>query len=214
MKQPPYFKLTEVEPQTAIWAGLMFMLITATMIALAGQRLSNAARMTPAGAQINSPARRELLSALQQTFITERQRGEVGIADAKSHLQLSINAQLLFPAHETELSPGGRNLLNRLAQTLRSSTGAGYQQIQIEGHTARDDFASVHSPRDNWELSGGQAISALKYLAAATRLDDRLFSAHGYAAARPLPAARSEAHKLRNGRLEIFISFERAGLRP
>lgn len=214
MKQSPYFKLTEVESHTAIWAGLMFMLIAATMIAFASQRLSNASKSTFAVAQTDSPPRRNLLRALQQTFAAERQRGEISITDERANTHLSISARLLFPTHETELSPGGRNVLNRLAQSLRSSIGAGFQRIQIQAHTERDNFAAIGYPRDNWELSGGQAVSVLKYLAEAARLDSRFFSAHGYSDTRPLPAARSETRKITNGRLEISISFERAGLRP
>jgi flagellar motor protein MotB len=207
MKQPPYFKLTEAESQTAIWAGLMFMLITATMIALVSQRLTDASQLRSAGAQINSTVRRELLDGLQQTFATERQRGEIVVAEANAHLHLIINAQLLFAPREMELSLAGRNILNRLAQTLRSSTSTRYQEIQIEGHTERDDFAAAYYPRDNWELSSARAVSALKYLAEATRFEARLFSAHSYADARHLPAAQSGPRKLRNGRLEILIGF-------
>jgi hypothetical protein len=39
MKAPPYFNLTEAEPQTAIWAGLLFMLLALTAVSFAGQRL-------------------------------------------------------------------------------------------------------------------------------------------------------------------------------
>ena len=47
MKQLPYFKLTEVESQTAIWASLIFMLIAVLVIVFICQHLSNERKTRP-----------------------------------------------------------------------------------------------------------------------------------------------------------------------
>ena len=222
MKQPPYFKLTEAEPHTALWAGLMFMLIALTMIAVISRRLSTDSNAAAAPNQASAPQQRNLLRSLQQTFAGESQQGAVAIKSARTHIQMIISAQLLFPSHGTELSPAGRNFLRRLAQSLGASSGAGYREIEIAGHTDRDGFAASAYPHDNWELSSGQATSALKYLATEARLDARLFSAHGYADQRPSPASQATPGKMTNRRVEVNIFFgaekpqetSRVGLRP
>jgi hypothetical protein len=57
MKAPLYFNLTQAEPQTAIWAGLLFMLLALTAVSFAGQRLSAMRRAAAGGAGAGINAR-------------------------------------------------------------------------------------------------------------------------------------------------------------
>ena len=205
MKQPPYFKLTEGEPQTAIWVGLMFMIIALLLIASVGQRLSNGSNEPIPDDQTSRTQRRNLLRALQQTFAAESQQGAVSIEDNRTHIGLAINMQLLCQLHEAELSPRGERVLNRLAQALRSFPGAGYRRFQIGAHTERDGFTAANYPHDNWELTSGQAVNVLKYLVTTVRLNAKLFSAQGYADSHPLTGAPTVPAKITNRRLEVKI---------
>ncbi|HWS99947.1 MAG TPA: OmpA family protein [Pyrinomonadaceae bacterium] len=185
----------------------MFLLIVLTMVAFVSRRLSAGSNAAPGPDQASAQRQQNLLRSLQQTFAGESQQGVVAVKGARTHIQVAISAQLLFPQHGTELWPGGRNILRRLAQTLRASPGAGYQRIEVEGHTDRDGFAAAAYPRDNWELSSGQAVSALKYLAAETGLNAALFSAHGYADLRPPPASQAQPRQMTDRRVEVNIFF-------
>ncbi|MDT5270142.1 MAG: hypothetical protein QOH49_2328 [Acidobacteriota bacterium] len=50
MKASPYFNLTQAEPHTAIWAGLLLILLALTAVSFAGQRLSAMRRAAAGGA--------------------------------------------------------------------------------------------------------------------------------------------------------------------
>ncbi len=189
MKEPPYFKLTKTEPQTTAWAGLLLLATMMTAVGFAAQRL-------PA-ARVYTPQQRSLLQALRQAAGAD---GRAAVVEGDGgDIRLSIGSRSLFTPRGTELTPAGREFLSRVARALKASQGADYRRIEIEGHTERDGYASANYPRDNWELSGGQAVSALRQVASASGLDARLFSAHGYAGARPSSAG--------NNRLEITVSF-------
>lgn len=58
MKAPPYFKLTEVEPHAAIWAGILFMMLALIAAGFAVQRISEGRRAAAArSAEAAAPAR-------------------------------------------------------------------------------------------------------------------------------------------------------------
>src|SRR5215207_4437534 len=196
MKEPPYFKLTKTEPQTAAWAGLLLLATMMTAVGFAAQRL-------PA-ARGSTPQQRGLLEALGQAAGADGRA--VVVESDGGDIRLNISSRSLFPPRGTELTPAGRELLNRVARALKASQGADYRQIEIEGHTERDGYTSSNYPRDNWELSVGQAVSALRQVSSASALDARLFSAHGYAGTRPSSAG--------NNRLEITVSFAHGGRLP
>jgi chemotaxis protein MotB len=213
MKQLPYLKLTEVESQTAIWASLMFMLLAVLTIVFIRQRLSNELNTTQTLTGRNASQQQNVFSSLQQTFAAEIRHGEVSLKSLPAQIRLTINTQQLFQPHRMDLSPTGKNAVNRLAQTLKAASGAGYSQIQIEGHTERDGYTAATYPRDNWELSSGQAVSVLKYLASAAKLEPKLFSAHGYADTRPLASGQTGMRKITATRLEVNIFFGATELR-
>jgi hypothetical protein len=57
MKAPPYFDLTQAEPHTAIWAGLLLILLALAAVSFAGQGLSAVRRVAVGGvaAGIDAP---------------------------------------------------------------------------------------------------------------------------------------------------------------
>jgi flagellar motor protein MotB len=207
MKELSYFKLTKAEPQAALWAGLMLMLII-MLVAFTSQRAANSTGATPstAAAQMNASRQQQnLFQTLQQAFAVEGQQGLVSVSKTRTHIQLVINARQLFPPHGTELSTTGRTALNRLTQGLKALPAASYQQIQIEVHAKHDGYNSLNYPHDIWEVSSGQTVSVLKYLAATTNLEPRLFSAHSYTDSPMLTVSRSEPKNVRDPQLAVNI---------
>lgn len=205
MKQPPYLGLTETEPQTALWAGLLFMLVALTMVGFVGRRLAEAPGA--AGALPDGRPEQTFALALQQAFAAESRQGAAGVRGGPGRVRLTLSTAPLFQPHATELTAAGRAALNRLARELKSSAAASVAQVQIEGHTERDGYTAAAYPRDNWELSSGQAVAALRHLSAASKLDPKIFSAHGYAGARAAAPDPPRAPKAKGGRLEINVLF-------
>jgi flagellar motor protein MotB len=206
MKELSYSKLTKAEPQAAIWAGLMLMVII-MLVAFISQRAANSTGATPtAAAQMNVARQQQnLFQTLQQAFAVEGQQGLVSVSKTRTHIQFVINARQLFPPHGTELSTTGRTVLNRLTQGLKALPAASYQQIQIEVHAKHEGYNSVSYPHDIWEVSSGQTVSVLKYLAATTNLEARLFSAHSYTDSPLLTVSRSEPKNVRDPQLAVNI---------
>jgi len=201
MKQPPYLTLTEAEPQTALWAGLLFMLVALTMVGVVGRWLAESPGAS--GAAAGGRPEQTFTLALQQAFAAESRQGSAAVRGVPGRVQLTLNAGPLFEPRRAELNAAGRDALNRLSRALKGSA-ASVAQVQIEGHTERDAYAAAAYPRDNWELSSGQAVAALRHLSAVSKLDTKIFSAHGYADSRAAPPG---VPKAQGGRLEINVLF-------
>jgi flagellar motor protein MotB len=211
MRQPPYLNLTEAEPQTALWAGLLFILVALTMVGYVGRRLAEAPGAL--GATSSGSPEQTFALALQQAFAAESRQGTAGVKGGTGRVQLTLNTGPLFEQHTTELTAAGRDALGRLARALKGSAGAPVAQVQVEGHTERDGFAAPGYPRDNWELSSGRAVAALRLLSAASKLDPKVFSAHGYADTRAAAPSPPGVPKAPGGRLEINVLFSQSAAR-
>ena len=106
---------------------------------------------------------------------------DVNVRETEDGVRLSIKGTLFFDAGTAELRPEALNLLNRLAEILK--TKAKGFRIVVEGHTDDTPIASKLFP-SNWELSSARAGSGF---------DGRLLRPLGLADKDPLFPNRDQA---------------------
>lgn len=119
-----------------------------------------------------------------------------------------LQAELLFPSGNADLSEPGKQELEALADVLKDIIPAIPDDLQwilrIDGHT---DRVPINSSRysSNWELSTARAVSVVRYLASRGIPEERMAAA-GFSKFHPIdPAETSEAYQI-NRRIEIKLT--------
>lgn len=145
-------------------------------------------------------------------FITKTLEEKFGkslvVTQHPDRLVLTLLGQVLFESGEAELTPLGLQIMKRVGQVLATFSG---KSIQIEGHT---DNNPIHGQLQryfptNWELSTARATTVLRYLIEQTGMDQKQFSATGYADTRPVQTNETEEGRAQNRRVEIVLYPER-----
>lgn len=116
---------------------------------------------------------------------------------------IRMSDNVLFDSGSDLLKPQGRNVLDVLAEKLKSSK----KIIRIVGHTDNDPVVKTKKkyPRGNIQLSTERAISVFEYLKKQGVPENRM-CVMGYGPNRPLVANDTPEHKQRNRRVEIIIT--------
>jgi chemotaxis protein MotB len=141
---------------------------------------------------------------LNELFEEEIGGRDVSVAAEPGSVTLRMGEAALFGASGLELSPGGTQLLDRLAKVLKPAV---HYRIEVQGHT--DDVPIGAKMADiyptNWEWSAVRAGRVTRYLAENTDIDsDRLVLA-GYADTRPVTGNETAAGRQMNRRIEITL---------
>ncbi|MEJ2058518.1 MAG: peptidoglycan-binding protein, partial [Desulfofustis sp.] len=115
-----------------------------------------------------------------------------------------LQAELLFPSGNAELSDSGKQELDALADVLKTIIPAIPDDLQwilrVDGHTDRVPINSARYP-SNWELSTARAVSVVRYLASRGIPEQRMAAA-GFSKFHPIdPADTTEAYR-KNRRIE------------
>lgn len=113
---------------------------------------------------------------------------------------VSIKEGGSFPTGSADLSPVARDVLARIAASVRYISSG----LRIEGHT---DDVPIRGGRysSNWELSTARATAVVQFLAAEGVLDPNRLSAAGYGEFRPRSPNVDDASRARNRRVDIVI---------
>ena len=119
---------------------------------------------------------------LSETLAPHIGAGQVRLDEANNRITLQFSSVLLFDSAETELLPGGMQLISNTVEAL-SMLDADRLLIEVEGHT--DDIPIGVSYPSNWELSSARASSVVRYLIDRGIPAERL-KASGFAETRPL----------------------------
>ena len=114
-----------------------------------------------------------------------------------------VKGQLLFESGSAELRPESLVFMDEIARLARTFP----YQVSIEGHTDDVPIATERFPT-NWHLSSHRAISALRYLVEAGKIEAGRVSAAGYGDTRPLVANDSPGNRASNRRVEFVYMRE------
>ncbi|MGH9132733.1 MAG: OmpA/MotB family protein, partial [Ilumatobacteraceae bacterium] len=148
------------------------------------------------------------LTVLQQLV---RERAEAhGLAEdvgfrfeARGLVVTIITDQVLFEESHADLQPIGIQILDLVADVLRSASN----NVSIEGHTDSRPISTTRFP-SNWELSTARATSVLRHLTENIGFDPARLSAAGYADTRPLAPNDTPEGAARNRRVEIVVASD------
>lgn len=119
-----------------------------------------------------------------------------------------LQAELLFPPGNADLSEQGKGELLELAGVLKEISSGIPDDLQwilrVDGHTDKVPISTVKYP-SNWELSTARAVSVVRYLASQGIPEERMAAA-GFSKFHPLdPADSAEAYR-KNRRIEIKLT--------
>lgn len=138
-----------------------------------------------------------LIEQLQASFET----GDLEVDTREGQMVVRLPGEVLYAVGETDLTEGGREALDRLAEVLKDHPR---QRFMVTGHT--DDLPVGDTPRyrSNRELSVLRALSAVEHLEGAG-VDPSQLIAAGFGEHQPQRTNSTEDGRAANRRLEIVL---------
>jgi chemotaxis protein MotB len=154
-------------------------------------------------AQAALAALQEAQDALRQRLQAELASGEAQLRDDGDVVTVELDERILFPSGHAELNPRGREVLERVAQSLAALPN---RTIRVEGHTDSTPISADNESGfpTNWELSTSRATSVVRFFEAQGIAGSRL-SAVGWGQHHPVATNDTVAGRRRNRRIEIVL---------
>lgn len=148
----------------------------------------------------------KLHQELEKMLHSQIEKGEVSILAHTLSLRIRVNATILFPNGQANLTPPAQKLLTTIAGVL-ATIPPGYQ-ITVQGYT---DDRPIHTRQfsSNWALSAARSVSVVELFAAKSIPGDEM-SAEGYSKFRPLASNDTATGRSANRRVEIYIAAPNA----
>lgn len=119
-----------------------------------------------------------------------------------------FQSEVLFPSASSDLNPGGRDQIAKLARTLNDISARIPDELnwvlRVDGHTDALPIRTAKFP-SNWELSSARAIAVVKQLRAFGVPAKRLVAA-GFGQFQPLDPRNDEVAYRRNRRIEFKLT--------
>lgn len=126
------------------------------------------------------------------------------IASSPGVVSFRISSEILFPSGETQLTPAGRALVDRLIPIFNNAPD---HTIVVEGHTDNIPIETARFP-SNWELAASRAGSVVRHLQDRGLNPTRL-RATGLAETRPLQSNDTPQGRAANRRVELVMESPR-----
>ena len=133
---------------------------------------------------------------------------DVEISLLKGQLSVRVLDRILFKSGSAEISPGGQDVLDKLAAALVRTT----DMIRVEGHTDDVPIGATLKAKyfSNWELSAARAAAVVRYFQHRHMIDTQRLEVVGFAEHRPIAPNDSAANRQRNRRVEIQLTAAQA----
>jgi len=118
-------------------------------------------------------------------------------------LHIRMGDRLLFDIGKAKLKPQAIPILKKIADLVRNNL----KEVYVEGHT---DNIPIHTKQfpSNWELSTARAMSVIRYLHVVEGIPGKRLAAVGHGQFRPLVPNDTPAHRAKNRRVEIYITWK------
>jgi chemotaxis protein MotB len=148
-------------------------------------------------------AQRDLESQMRSALESK----DVTISELQGKLTVNILDRILFDSGEADLKPEGQAVLDQVAKVLSNYPN---RQIEVIGHT--DNVPIRYNPlnpfKNNWELSAGRAIAAVRYLSEKAGVDPRRLGAVGYGEFHPIADNATAEGRAKNRRIALVVMPE------
>jgi chemotaxis protein MotB len=141
---------------------------------------------------------------LEKQMRAQLESRDVTISELQGRLTVNILDRVLFDSGAAVLKPEGEKVLFKVAQILSQYPN---RQIQVIGHTDNVPIRGVTQGgfADNWELSAGRAVSALRFLQKRAGVDPKRLAAVGYGEFHPLADNASAEGRAKNRRIAVVV---------
>jgi chemotaxis protein MotB len=147
---------------------------------------------------------------LEHKMRTELESRDVTITELQGKLTVNILDRVLFDSGLASLKPEGFEILGKVAAVLAQFPN---RSVQVVGHTdnlpVRNRTADGFT--DNWSLSSGRALAAVRYLVEKGGVDPRRLSAVGCGEFKPIADNSTPEGRSRNRRIAVVVLPEEIG---
>ena len=133
---------------------------------------------------------------------------EILIQEIKGRLTVTFVDKILFDSGSASINPRGRELLRRIAPSLKENTD---HLILVEGHTDNVPISQALAATfpTNWELSAARAIAVVRFLSEQAGLAPNRLAASGHSYYRPVAENDTPQGRSQNRRIEIVLVPEK-----
>jgi len=140
---------------------------------------------------------------IRKTVKSENLEDAIKVKVTETGIAIKVADPIGFDAGESEIKPELIGTLSQIAEIIGKVDGA---SVRVEGHT---DNIPIHTRSfpSNWELSASRALNVVKFLASQGHVDPGRLSAIGYGEYRPEVPNSSNANRMRNRRIEIYVDY-------
>ncbi|MCW5556603.1 MAG: OmpA family protein [Verrucomicrobiae bacterium] len=147
---------------------------------------------------------------LEQQLRSELESRDVTISELQGRLTVNILDRVLFDSGESRLKPEGEDVLRKVAEVL---TRHPKRAVQVVGHTDNAPIRgrTAEGYTDNWALSAGRAVAAVRFLSTAAGVDPQRLSAVGCGEFHPLASNDTTEGRSRNRRIAVVVLPEEFG---
>lgn len=168
-----------------------------------------AAELLERRSQVESLEEKVREAASAQTDLEKQMRAEleskdVTISELQGRLTVNILDRVLFDSGEARLKPDGEEVLQKVARILAQFPN---RQVQVIGHTDNIPIRGMTRGgfSDNWDLSAGRAVAAVRFLQTKAGVDARRLAAVGYGEFHPLADNATADGRARNRRIAVVV---------
>ncbi len=148
--------------------------------------------------------------SLEQQMRTELDSKDITISQLQGKLTVNILDRVLFDSGRADLKPEGQAVLVKVAKVLAKFPK---RPVQVIGHT---DNVPIHDRTtdgftDNWALSAGRAVAAVRFLVERTGADPKRLSAAGCGEFKPIADNATLEGRAKNRRIAVVVLPEELG---
>ena len=149
--------------------------------------------------------------SLEQQMRTELDSRDVTISELQGKLTVNILDRVLFDSGQSGLKPEGQGVLLKVAKVLVQFPN---RPVQVIGHSDNVPIRDRTSEgfTDNWALSAGRAVAAVRFLVERAGVDPRRLSAAGSGEFKPLADNTTAEGRAKNRRIAVVVLPEELGL--
>jgi chemotaxis protein MotB len=151
----------------------------------------------------------ELVEGMKQ----EIEDGKIKITRLADRLSVSMVDKILFPSGESEVTPEGVKVLERVGKVLKNTTN---KVIRVEGHTDNVPISSklVKKYPTNWELSNARATNVVRFLQEKVGIESTRLEAVGLSEFHPIASNETAEGRSQNRRIEIILLPDIKDVKP
>lgn len=146
----------------------------------------------------------QLVSGMKE----EVQQGQIKITQLADQLSVSLVDQILFPSGNTDISPEGLKVLQRVGDIIKKAKG---KSIRVEGHTDNQALSWYLRSKfpTNWELSTQRANNVVRFLQEKVGIEGNRLKAVGMGEYKPVADNQTPEGRSKNRRIEITLEAAR-----